>query len=304
MNANKTPETFQRADEVAFARVFGARPAWIGVTTLAELVGESERVILHAGPPFGDFTEIPKPVLNSAYTACVYEGWATSLEDAEPLLRSESVRLAAAQDYDVVVPLAGVASPSMTVQIVEDLENPNNRAFSPLNEGTSHALRLGIRDASLIELHRWLNSNFARTLKSGLSTPIELVPIADQALMAGDDCHGRTVAGSCRLAEILAPRFPSNQAGKEARSFVDAAPPFFLNLWMAATKVLLNAGRGIQKSGLVTVAGGNGQTFGIQVSGRPGHWFTTHAEAPKGPLGAESSSDLCCGAIGDSAVVE
>ncbi|WP_129559470.1 oxamate carbamoyltransferase subunit AllG family protein, partial [Bordetella pertussis] len=70
-----------------------------------------------------------------------------------------------AQDHRCVVPLAAILSPSQHVQVV--------------------------RDAA--EHLRWLNGPFAEQLRAGCEAGIDLVELADQALAAGDDCHGRTL---------------------------------------------------------------------------------------------------------------
>ncbi|WP_262356645.1 DUF1116 domain-containing protein, partial [Bordetella pertussis] len=62
---------------------------------------------------------------------------------------------------------------------------------------------------------RWLNGPFAEQLRAGCEAGIDLVELADQALAAGDDCHGRTLAGTQALAASL--RALGHAAGVAAR---------------------------------------------------------------------------------------
>ena len=290
------------ADRLAFDRAQVAEPVWNRFETAADAIGLSEDVLLHAGPAFADPAEIPLPILNSACVAAVWEGLAKELETAEGMILAGDLRLLPAQDHQVVVPLAAVASASMPLHCVYDAHRGRVRAFSPINGGNGPAMRLGIRSVEAVEHLRWLNGEFAEVLLQGIAEGIPLVPLAARSLAEGDDCHGRTIAATRMLVEELRLRGSGNWNDR-VRAFLEGSPSLFLNLWMAATKCALAAAEGIDGSGLITAAGANGRMTGIQVSGLPGRWFTAEAPPPRGRLPAETA-DRALGAIGDSAVVE
>ena len=141
-------------------------------------------------------------------------------------------------------------------------------------------------------------------LQGGLAEGIALVPLAVEGLKGGDDCHGRTpVAGAAFVHELI-DRSPNGISDDEALEFLKGSPSIFLNLWMAATKLIMSRAEGVPGSGFVTAAGGNGRGVGIQVSAFPGRWYTVPATPPEGKFDIDLPPSRALGAIGDSAVVD
>lgn len=294
MNSGTEPA----ADAESVARVLRVEPQWRGIAPAAQAVALETKTLLHAGPPLAG--PPCKPILHSACLAALFEGWATDLDDAAAKIGAGDIALRPAQDRDVVVPLAGVVSPSTQLAVIGDANAPDRRFYTPLNEGQTQALRLGRRDTGVLNHLRWLNGVGAREIGAALREPVALLPIADQALKDGDDCHGRTLSASAQVADLLAKR----AAPAAAIDFVRAAPAFFLNLWMAATGLMMRAADGIAGSSFIRAAAGNGTEFGIQVAGLPGRWFTAAATPPQGAIDAAAAGAAGVGAIGDSAVVD
>jgi hypothetical protein len=290
--------TASDADTQSIARALRVEPQWSGVAPAAQAIGLAQRTLLHAGPPI---VGAPcQPILNSACLAAVLEGWAKNVDEAEMLIRANKIALAPAQDREVVTPLAGVASPSTQMAVINDKNDPTKRFYTPLNEGQTQALRLGKRDPAILDHLRWLNGAGAKEIAGLLREPIALLPIADRALKDGDDCHGRTLSASAQVADLFAAR----SAPAAALDFLRASPAFFLNLWMAASGLMMRAADGLAGSSFVRAAAGNGTEFGIQVAGLPGRWFTAPATPPHGPIDAAAAGASGVGAIGDSAVVD
>ena len=105
-------------------------PIWDGLVQLKDIIkNPAEKLVLHAGPPFASLEVIPAAVKNSILLAIQYEGWAQDKVGAETLLAEGKVTLAPAQDYDAVVPLAGVITPSMYLLVIADKNNPANIKF-------------------------------------------------------------------------------------------------------------------------------------------------------------------------------
>jgi hypothetical protein len=234
--------------------------------------------------------------------AVLYERWATDFNVAIDMLLRGEVQTLACQDSDLLVPLAGVLSPSMAVLEISAIESDLKPIYVAINEGQLHATRLGRRDEGLLAHLRWLNGAFANWLGGCLSSTIALLPILAQALNTGDDCHARTVEGSTLLCSLM--HNPGHAEDKAARKFLEQAPAFALNLWMGAAALCLKAAEGIDGAGLVTRVGGNGTEFGIQIGGNPGVWICDAALSPLGPIDAEHIGSRAIGALGDSAVVD
>ena len=292
------------ADQKAFDKLLKANPVWNGIETGADALGLESNVLLHAGPPFESVETISVPILNSACVAAVFEGIAKDLDQAEAMIKAGEIILKPAQNHSTVTPLAAVVSASMPMHRVVDLNAPKNRIYAPINGGSRPAMRLGLRSMDVVEHMHWLNGHFAGLLREGLTHQIEVVPIAADALRAGDDCHGRTPMGTKLLMDIIESNIPGGITDPGTRAYIDTSVSIFLNLWMAASKCLMMSASGVAESSLVTAAAGNGVETGIQISALPGQWFQAPATPPKGRFDVDLPPERALPAIGDSAVVE
>lgn len=293
------------ADDAAVARLLGVRPVLCGVERAAGALGLTGRVLLHAGPPVTDLSRIALPLRQSLLLAILYEGWAASRAEAEQLLDDGAVMLRPAQDYRAAVPLADVLSPGMAVLVAANANAPECRAFSTLNGGDGPVMRVGVFSSAVLARLTWINRVIAPAICSCLASgSVDLIEIADRALCAGDDCHGRTQQASMMLAEALLALPGARGMPDEARTFIQAAPAFFLNPWMAAVKCMLLAAQDVAGSSMVTAVGGNGSDFGIQVAAWPGRWFVAPGTPPHIPGAPARMRDMSLGAIGDSAIVD
>ncbi len=287
-------------DVTAGLRVATVVPVWDGQVRAGEVLGE-RRVVVHAGPPFPGWAEVPTPIRNSLVFAVMFEGWAADRSTAAELLSSGAVAMESAQDHDIVVPLAGVCSPSMSLHRVVDRANPGAVKYAVINEGMAHMTRVGKDDDQLGVLHQWLNGPFAVQLDRISAQPLELLPLMEESLTRGDDCHAATAAGSQAVGAAVKHRCDVDE---DAARFLDESPAFALNLWMAASALRLAAAEGVPGSTFVTKAAGNGYEFGIQIAAQPGRWITVRATPPRGVLEAGHENHTAAGALGDSAVVE
>ena len=292
------------ADERAYRQMLQAVPVWNGQDSAAVALGLDNNVLLHAGPPFASVDAISIPILNSACVAAVYEGLARDFAEAEAMIRGGEILLQPAQDHSVVTPLAAVVSASMPLHRVSDDSTSGPGIYAPINGGSRPAMRLGLRSKAVLEHIRWLNGPFNDLLNRGLSQPLDLLPMAAWALRQGDDCHGRTPAGSKLMMDTIASNLPTGSIDAATREFIDSSPSMFLNLWMAASKCLMMHASGVADSSFVTAAGGNGVDTGIQVSALPGRWFQRPASPPNGHFDLDLPGERALPAIGDSAVVE
>ncbi|MDE0308802.1 MAG: DUF1116 domain-containing protein [Acidiferrobacterales bacterium] len=288
------------SDSEALRKVHSVRPTLCDHRQARDVPGIDPNVLLHAGPAFSSPSNIPKPILNSAGAALVFEGVATDFSEARKQILSGEVVLKPAQDHAVVVPLAGVVSSSMWLHEIVDAAGRAPAAYAPLNGGSGPAMRLGQFSDDVISHFRWLNGEFMDAIASVHSQDIDLIPIGVRALQSGDDCHGRTIAGTGYLLGEWRPQIESYPTVHE---FLRQSPMFFLNLWMAACKCMLSGGADTQDSSLITAAGANGVEFGFQIAGIAGKWFVGSSAPPSGDIG-EYAPDRALGAIGDSAIVD
>ena len=295
------------ADHHAAEALINVEPAWTGMRTAADALGLATCTLLHCGPPAMPAHALVEPILNSAAVACVFEGWVDNLDDAMEMVRSGSIKFMPAQDHHVATPMAAVVSPSMQMIEMTDLRGRARSCYAPINgggHGGSPVPRYGRRDLECVEFLRFLNGPVAELLRDTSGEPMPWLPLIDHALINGDDTHLRHVAAHMRLVEALDERRTSKHPDIDADSFIRQWPFFHLNFWMAAVRCVLDGASGLASSSIITAFGGNGHTFGLQVSGVPGRWFTAEATPPIGKLREGFSANDTTGAFGDSAIVE
>ena len=296
------------ANEMAMERILGAQPMLVDVQPAGTAIpGFGDRMLLHSGPPI-EWSRMCGPVQGAAIGACLFEGWASSADDARRLFDDGAIRFEPCHDHTAVGPMAGIVSPTMPVVVVENAAN-GNRAHATLNEGLGKVLRFGAYDGAVLERLRWFASTLGPALSLTLkgSGPIDLKAITAQALQMGDEGHNRNVAATSLFTRIIAPTLveavdpPTAQA---VLAFLRGNDHFFLNLSMAACKAALDAGHGIKGSTVVTAMTRNGVDFGIRLSGTGQAWFLSPVGVPEGLYFPGYGPDDANPDLGDSAITE
>ena len=237
-----TEEDLNAADALV-----SARPAWTGLRTAADAVGLEAHTILHCGPPAQPHHALVTPTLNSAAVACVFEGWATDLDEGLALVKSGAVRFEPAQPRGVATPMAAVVSPSMRLLEMTDLAR-RRTARLRAHQRRRHRRRPG---AALRTLHArgagipaLSQRTVADLLEAAAGEPLAWLPIIDDALVDGDDTHLRHVAAHALLVAAPARTAGPAPRGREADEFIGKWPFFHLNFWMAGIRVAMQAASG------------------------------------------------------------
>ncbi|MBV9357642.1 MAG: DUF1116 domain-containing protein [Chloroflexi bacterium] len=296
------------ANATAMQRLLGARPVLRDVRPARQAIaGLGERQLLHAGPPIA-WDRMCGPMRGAAIGAMLFEGWATTPDEAERLASQGEVDFAPCHHYAAVGPMAGILSPSMPVVEVENAAQ-GNRAYATLNEGLGKVLRMGAYGQDVLDRLRWMAATLGPALSRALQAhgPVELKLITSQALQMGDECHNRNVASTSLFAREVAPALIRSVEPATAAAVLDflrANDHFYLNLSMAACKASLDAAHGLAGSTLVTAMARNGVDFGIRVSGAGDRWFTAPSTVPDGLYFAGYGPDDANPDIGDSAITE
>jgi hypothetical protein len=165
-------------------------------------------------------------------------------------------------------------------------------------------MRVGLCKDEVVERLQWVSEVLAPQLAQVLDgREIDMIAVADQALVEGDDCHGRTAVGSGIMRDHLLAMGGEDSFSDDVRAFLETAAGFFLNPWMASLKLMQLAAEGVADSSFVTALGGNGSQFGLRVSALPGRWFAASAAPPFIP-GRADLLGRSSGAVGDSAIVD
>lgn len=286
------------ANERALAGLSACRPRLVAIKPAIEVVPEMRpELILHAAPPT-TWHELAPPLEAALAGAAEFEG-----------LPLERVALAAAQDHHSMAGGAGAITASTPVVVVED-QASDRRAFHFLMEGFGRTLILGMAGDDVFERLRWLRDEVAPALDAALAKlgGIDCDEIMVEALKRGDELHNRNAAATSMLAERLAPGLAQAGVGADVQArlfeFLRGNPQFFVAISLAASKLMLDAAHGVERSSVLTAVGANGRECGVKVSGLGDRWFTAPAEPPHGPLNDGFSDADAAPGCGDSLLVE
>lgn len=301
----------ESANANAVQRVLSSKPYLIDVKPAIEVLpGMGKRSIFHAGPPI-NWDKMCGPMKGAVAANIIFEGWASSWEEATKLVEEREVDLSPNHDHEAVGPMAGVISPSLPVLVVK------NEKFGNINYGriVEQRVQFGAYDKQAIQSLEFWTKVLAPALARALgkhraqdSIGIDLKSIMARALYMGDELHNRPAAGTALFALSILPHMIEAGEDKEHLlqivKYFSGNEIFFLCLAMAACKSTMNAARDIEYSTLVTVMARNGTEFGIKVSGLGNKWFTGPAGMVRGLYFPGYSNQHANPDMGDSAITE
>jgi len=299
----------ERANAEVVKIILGGMPHLIGLERAIDVIpGMKSDMLLHAGPPI-TWDRMCGPMRGAMIGALLYERKAETVEEAQRLAASGAIKFSPCHEHASVGPMAGIISPSMPVFVLKN-EAHGNFAYCTLNEGLGKVLRYGAYGEPVIQKLRWMEETLYPVLKKAVAKlgKIDLKNIIAQALHMGDEVHNRNRAATSIFYRTIAPAIVTTcndpTVAAEVLEFINHNDHFFLNLSMPASKVTLDATRGVKNSSVLVVMARNGTDFGIQLSGTGDEWFTGPADVPDalffpGYTRADANPD-----IGDSAITE
>jgi hypothetical protein len=297
------------ANRVAVERILAAGSQLVDVRPAREVIGLRDRMLLHSGPPL-TWETASGPMRGALIGACLFEGWATDVEDAERILAAGEITLDPCHHHRTVGPMAGVTSPSMWMWCLKDPVN-GGEAFCNLNEGLGKVLRMGAYNDEVLTRLAWMRDVLGPILCDAvrsMTDPLDAKSILAQMLQMGDEGHNRNRAGSLMTLRELSPAIvavdaPSSDIAAVLK-FIGGNEHFYLNLGMPTAKLAMDAARDVPGSSLVTVMARNGTEFGIQTAGTGDRWFTGPAQTPVGLFLGDYGPEDANPDIGDSAIME
>ncbi len=305
----KRAAKIDKANQKVMEIILAGTPKLVGLDIARNVVpGMTEDTILHAGPPI-TWDRMCGPMRGGVMAGLVYEGRATTIEEAEKLAASGKIKYAPCHEHAAVGPMAGIVTPSMPVMIIRN-EKFGNVAYCTLNEGLGKVLRYGAFGEEVTKRLKWMETVLYPVLKAAIahSGPIDLKNLIAQALHMGDEVHNRNRAGTSLLYRAIAPSIVATCANKDdavaVLNFINGNDHFFLNLSMPACKATLDAARNVKGSSIAVVMARNGTDFGVQLAGTGDLWFTAPAEVPDALYFAGFSKADANPDIGDSAITE
>lgn len=303
-----------RANGEATGRMLAARPVLVDVALRADAIwpdlwADGRRTLTHAGAPI-PWARMCDPMKGTMIGAMLYEGWASSPEEAAERLARGEVAFLPNHDIGAVGPMSGAISPSMPVFVVRNVTH-GNLAYTNFSEGIGRVLRFGAYGPDVIERLKWIAAVLAPAIKTalpGIPGGVDLKAIQSQALLMGDEVHSRNAAATAlfhmAIGGALAGSGFDRARAREALDFIAATSQFFLNLSMVASKAIMDAAHGVEASSIVTAIARNGVTTAIRVSGLGSRWFEAPSDKPIGLFFPGFKQEDANADLGDSAICE
>jgi hypothetical protein len=299
-------QRIELANADAARRLVQGDPVLVDIAPAGQVIpGLQGRMITHAGPPI-QWARMCGAQRGAIIGMALYEGWASTIEEAQAMLERGEIRLEPNHHHQAVGPMAGTISPSLPVFVVENRAFAN-RAFCRNVEGMQ---QFGdYSDRALGGLRFWRDIA-APAMQAAVRQAggVSLKPIIAQALQMGDELHNRHTASSSLFANALV--MPMIEAGVpqpqllKTLGYMTGHNLLFLGVAMACGKAIADPARDIECSTLVTAMCRNGAEFGIRVSGLGDEWFTAPSPKVDGlylPGYKEEDAGLD---MGDSAITE
>jgi len=297
------------ANEEGLARLSAASPQWIDIQPAREAVALDDYSLLHAGPPI-EWRRMCAPMRGAIVANIIFEGWASSSEEALQLADSGRIEFAPCHSRNAVGPMTGVISPSQPLIVVRDATS-GMLGYSYIGEPAGPQVRMGSFAPANIERQVWIRDILAPAFRGALQKtgPIDLGQMMAQALSMGDEMHMRNAAGSSLLVRALAGPLAGtvrDRAALEAilRYMTEGNEQFFLTWAMAAAKSATRAIENLTGCTLVSAMSRNGVEFGLRVAGLGNRWFTAPASIVEGSYFPGFSQTDANPDIGDSAIME
>ena len=298
------------ANRSVIAKVVASQPVIKDVVPAKSVIKELNegKVILHAGPPI-QYENMPDPVQGSCVGAALFEGWASTEEEARKILASGEVTFIPCHHVKAVGPMGGITSANMPVFVVENTTD-GNEAYCTMNEGIGKVLRFGAYSKEVVDRLLWMKNVLGPTLGKAIRTlgGLNVNPLVAKAIAMGDEFHQRNIAASLAFLKEVSPVITKMEMDDKDRydviKFLADTDQFFLNIMMATGKAVMDGARQITDGTVVTAMCRNGVEFGIRISVMGDEWFTAPVNTPQGLYFTGYDGEDACPDMGDSAITE
>lgn len=305
-------EKVRQANALVLDRMRSADPVWVGMACAKDCIPDfREGILLHSGPEIA-WEDMCETQRQGGVNGALYEGYAKDEAEARRMLEKGEIAFRAGNDYHIVVPGSGIATPSMVVNIVED-KNTGVRGFCAPFEGPNRGGLAGwgvynqaIHD-HLNHMRDEIGPAFDQVLRA--CGGISLKRIMVRGVEMGDELHSRQDACGLILINELMKLLYDSDLPKRAKdacvALLYGTVRFFHPLGMAAAMSVLEGVRSVPFSTVVTAMVGNGVTYGIKIAGLGNQWFTAPSPRLEGSfVTADIDLDDVLPWIGDSCMLE
>ncbi len=248
-----------KANLETLSRFNRAEPVLVDVAPAGDVVpGMTENTVLTSGAPM-PFEVYSGGQRASLLYGAIYEGLASSEEEAEDKFSAGEIKVGACHEHGCVGSVAGIYTASMPVFVLEN-RTFGNRGFCNFYEGESpRRLNYGVFDSEVRRGLDFLREVVGPVIGDAVraSGGIALKPIISRALHMGDELHSRNTAATLLFSRELTPYLLElySRHGETVNgmlAFLQQSDYFFLRLSMAAAKCTADGAHGLEHSSVMT----------------------------------------------------
>ena len=306
-------EKIDAANEEAADTVIQADPAWVDILPAGEVVeGLDDYTVTHSGPPI-DFEDMVMLHQRGMVSACLFEGWAKTEEEALALIRSGKIKMISALDTNTVGAGTGIITKSVAMIVTKDRHTGKVAATFPA-EGIVYQggfCGWGLYSEGIAEnlrhMREYLLPPMAEMVRNRGGLPTK--PILAESMNMGDENHTRQSAADLLFEhqitlDMMQLDYPKEQVYASMKYIIET-PRFFHCFGQGASRAAMLANVGREYSTMITAVCGNGVEFGIKIAALGDEWFTAPAPMMEGKYtSTKYTIDDQIPWCGDSCVVE
>ena len=312
VNECELKEKIDAANEKAVHCIIDSDPAWVDILPAGEVIeGLDDYTIIHSGPPI-EYDDMVMLHQRGLVSACLFEGWAKTEEEAVALIKSGKLKIMSALDTNTVGAGTGIITKSVAMIIIEDRRTGIRAATFPA-EGPFQGgfCGWGLYSPEIADNLRYMREELFPVMRQMLKEygPIAMKPILAESFQMGDENHTRQSAADLLFEHQVLPNLFKMDIPKEKLlpviNYIVDTPRYFHCYGQGSSRSAMLSAVGTEYSTMVTAVCGNGVTFGIKVAGLGDEWFTAPAPMMKGRYTSSKytiKDQLPW--IGDSCVVE
>ncbi len=298
------------ANDESFRRLDAADPWVVDVAPAGDVLpGYRPNLVLTSGAPMPWQAYIGGQ-REALIGGALFEGLATSREDAIAGFADGRIEIGSCHDYAAVGSLAGIYTASMPVFVVENRAH-GNVGFCNFYEGKEpRRLNYGCYDAGVHERLLHVNTVLAPVVGEAIRRRdgVALKPLIARALRMGDEVHSRNAAASVLFNREVLPAVLDMVAEgvtgvRETMLHLAENDYFFLRLSMAAAKASADA-MVVPGSTLVSAMAFSCRGFAIKLAGLGDTWFEGPPPLHEGKLFDGHTADEITWMGGESPITE
>ena len=306
-------EKIDKANDDAAEMIIQADPAWVDIKPAGEVVeGLDDYVVTHSGPPI-DFEDMVMLHRRGMVSACLFEGWAKTEEEALELIHSGKIKMISALDTNTVGAGTGIITKSVAMIVTKDRNSGKVAATFPA-EGIVYQggfCGWGLYSEGIAGNLRYMKDYLLPPMAAAARRMggVPTKPILAESMAMGDENHTRQSAADLLfehriMLDMMQVDFPREQILASMKYIIET-PRFFHCFGQGASRAAMLGNVGREYSTVVTAVCGNGVTFGIKLAALGDRWFTAPAPMMEGRYtSTKYTIDDQIPWCGDSCVVE